>query len=689
MKTTSDKQSNWSPRNRHGAAMLVIALGALAFANFATAATWDGENEESDNWSVSSNWVGDEAPASPTTDTITFTATDAGNINIVDTSRQVGGLYYGATHTTDLGGNTLTVAGNISISSGSPTIRNGTLSLGSAESRRSITVMTGDWGNPALTLSSGTTLNAYLNGISVGIYRNGSGTLDLSAATVNCDGVANTLQVTGNINIGTGESSGGTVLLPTSLESISTTGDLLIGSGSLGFTTSGSLLSSIVVGRNFQARTSGILNIPSGVSMSVGSVGTRGYFRLGGRDWDSDGVTFTLPGGSLTGYLTDVTLTQNYNQGAITLDLSTAASVNLDITGAITVNNSTIIKLPTGTVSTGTMAIGATGTSELAGTTFSFTNTGASAVSNAGTIKGYGTVSGAGTFTSTGYVRAETGTLDLTGLTGTVSISRLYAQNSGTLALPDAAMSVTTLDAGSTGGGTVNLNGTDISMGANSVTVASSGALTGYGSISGATLTMNGTVLASGGTLDLSGFTTVASSTGSGWFVENGGAITLPARNVTANDSFTWGELATSVNSIQLDFTNVTGGDLSISVLDPDTVAFLPEGTTGDILSLWEIDGSSFTFGAGNVNLVFRYDDSRLGGLDESLLKVFHYNGSAWEQLTTEIDTGANTASVTGVSSFSPFAVGFNISGGIIPEPASLALLGLGAAWLLNRRRRA
>jgi hypothetical protein len=235
-------------------------------------------------------------------------------------------------------------------------------------------------------------------------------------------------------------------------------------------------------------------------------------------------------------------------------------------------------------------------------------------------------------------------------------------------------------------GGTAKLS--TLSMGA-------SGTIEGYGTISGTTLTMNGTVRASGGTLDLSGFTSVVNSSGTGWFVENGGAITLPTTTVAAGDGgdFTWGARAASVNSVDLDFTGVTGGNLSITVLDPDTDSYLPgfgtpSPTTGSIVSLWEIDEPGvFNFGSGTVSLVFRYDDSRLGGLDESQLKVYHYTGSAWEELVTAIDPDNHTASVSGVNSFSPFAVGFEISGGIIPEPASLALLTLGTAWMLTRRR--
>ncbi len=546
----------------------------------------------------------------------------------------------------------------------------------------------------ARVIMTGGTFEGYINNVTLGLsgwQSTGTGTLDLTSATLaavhNGTLEMNALSMGQSISYNSNACSGSLLFSDDSgINHLVIKGDFLMASGNLGE------YDALDDDYKLPANTSltiGQSGAGNEVAAIIGDAGTFGTAR----------ANVIMTGGEFKAYLSGLTLGyggyRSYGYG--TLDLSQASSVDISNTGATIIGQAGsygglgTVKLPTGTFSTGALSL-VNGTLDLAGTTFSFTDTGESAVSigTNGTLSGYGTVSGSGTFTSTGYVRADTGTLDLTGLTGPVSIDRLYAQNGGTLALPDAAMTVTTLDVGSTGGGTVNLNGTEISMGANSVTVASNGVLTGHGSISGATLTMNGTVRASGGTLDLSGFTTVASSTGSGWLVENGGAITLPATAVAEGNGgdFIWGAQAAAVNSVQLDFTNVTGGNLSISVLDPDTIAYLPAGTLGDILSLWEIDGTAFIFGDnGTVDLVFHYDDSRLGGLDESLLKVFHYTGSAWEELVTAIDTGENTATVTGVNSFSPFAVGINISGGIIPEPASLALLGLGAAWLLNRRR--
>ncbi len=550
----------------------------------------------------------------------------------------------------------------------------------------------------ASVIMTGGAFTAYLSSVSLGaegFESGGQGTLDLSAATLAA--VHNRILQMDTLLLG-GRGGKGVLVFTagTGIDHLVVKGNLTMKSGGLGQWDAGA----------------GAYKLPSNTSLTIGQSGTPVNLVIGqtsGSRTVEDG-RIIMTGGLFTAHLNDLTVGDRASVGSDsgsttgTLDLSGADSVSIVNIGGTKIASGTssrstgTVKLPVGTVSTGTLSLGSGGTGilDLAGTTFSFTDTGASAVSigATGTLIGHGKVSGAGTFTSTGFVRADTGTLDLTGLTGAVSISRLYAQNGGTLALPGTTMTVTTLDVGATGGGTVNLNGTAISMGANNVTVASSGALTGHGSISGNTLTMNGTVRASGGTLDLSGFTTVASSSGSGWLVENGGAITLPARNVAAGDGgdFIWGARASAVHSVQLDFTGVTGGDLSITVLDPDTLAFLPEGTLGSIVSLWEIDELGvFNFGSGSVDMVFRYDDSRLASLgigDESLLRVFHYTGSVWEELITEINTTAHTATVRGVRSFSPFAVGLDITNAIIPEPASLALFGLAGAGLMMRRRR-
>ncbi len=81
----------------------------------------------------------------------------------------------------------------------------------------------------------------------------------------------------------------------------------------------------------------------------------------------------------------------------------------------------------------------------------------------------------------------------------------------------------------------------------------------------------------------------------------------------------------------------------------------------------------------GDVELILHYDPTLLGGFNERDLRIYHYIDDQWEGLPTLIDAFADTATVT-VSSLSPFGVG------IIPEPASIAMLAVGGLALLHRR---
>ena len=116
--------------------------------------TWNGDDPDTDNWSADANWVGDVAPVSPMPGRLTFDDTDVGNVNRLDADRTLnGGMSViptgGGVHTTDLGGNTLTLNGGTlyvagqgtrSTYNGSLTVTNGTLRIGTVGTKANLHV---------------------------------------------------------------------------------------------------------------------------------------------------------------------------------------------------------------------------------------------------------------------------------------------------------------------------------------------------------------------------------------------------------------------------------------------------------------------------------------------------------------------------------------------------------------------
>ncbi len=233
--------------------------------------------------------------------------------------------------------------------------------------------------------------------------------------------------------------------------------------------------------------------------------------------------------------------------------------------------------------------------------------------------------------------------------------------------------------------------------------VHQTGVVKGYGTLgsAGGNLQMNGRVIADGygvdRTLNMAGAPPITNTVDNpvggtkGWYAVNHGKLTLPNLAVTAGASArNWGEDATDtsldlVNSLRLEFTGIqSAGTLSISLLASDR-ADVPEAPFaaygGTLIGIWDIvPGGGFAFGAGSVDLTFRYDDALAPATKD--LYVFHYTGGQWLPITSGIDLNTKTIWADGVTSFSLFAVGY------IPEPASALLLALASLGTLRRRQR-
>lgn len=231
----------------------------------------------------------------------------------------------------------------------------------------------------------------------------------------------------------------------------------------------------------------------------------------------------------------------------------------------------------------------------------------------------------------------------------------------------------------------------------------------------------NGRVIADGygvdRDLDLRSFSLVTSTAGldpiyapllqgdgtqAGWYAQNHGRLLLPTHTLvqdplpplafwgTAPDE--QGQAGAPVNSLFIAFQGLQEPpDLSIALLAPDH-GDVPPGTTGSILGIWDIAMDGTLPEETSAMLAIRYDDflaSALGLAEEDIL-IYHFDGLGWVPLTTFVDTQNHLAIAGDITSFSPFAVGLNITNqpAAIPEPATLALLALGGLGLLRRRRR-
>lgn len=177
-----------------------------------------------------------------------------------------------------------------------------------------------------------------------------------------------------------------------------------------------------------------------------------------------------------------------------------------------------------------------------------------------------------------------------------------------------------------------------------------------------------------------------------GWYARNRAKLVLGDVAITAGtQTRNLGETGSDtvidrVNSARVTLVGSTaGGVLSYGLLAPDhgAVPVNPFWLDTNFIGLWDIGTTASGFSS--ANLEFRYDHVALAaqGLLPADLAVYHYTDGAWLKLNSSL-LGDQRILGTGATSFSLFAVG---SLSIVPEPGSLALLGLGVLAVTMRRR--
>jgi len=221
------------------------------------------------------------------------------------------------------------------------------------------------------------------------------------------------------------------------------------------------------------------------------------------------------------------------------------------------------------------------------------------------------------------------------------------------------------------------------------------------------TLKSNGRIVAQGyGTdrdLDLSAFTSFQNTLDNpvggtnGWYATDHGRLLLPTLALPASGTTYWGEQGDLdlVNAVRIVTSGTAGGNLNVMLLASDRAEL--EYTTGSLVSVYDFQPAGFGFGDGTATLTFRYDDAGAAalGLAEADLRLYHFTGSQWLDVTASVDTVAKTITSLAMDSFSMFAAGAQVRyeppapAVEIPEPASGLALLAGLALVLRRRRRA
>ena len=125
-------------------------------------------------------------------------------------------------------------------------------------------------------------------------------------------------------------------------------------------------------------------------------------------------------------------------------------------------------------------------------------------------------------------------------------------------------------------------------------------------------------------------------------------ANTATGTNVTVAPSVPAG-----TGPVALTFSSVlVAGDTTVTVTDPAGGPAPPTGfTLGDPPVYYDI--STTASFAGQATICFNYGSINFGG---GTPRLFHYQGGAWVDITTSLDTGTSTICGS-TSSFSPFAI--------------------------------
>lgn len=725
-------------------AVLLLVLAAAGGGKASMAAViWDGS--DSDAWEDPNNWVGGSLPGNGQDANIGTTAAGGELIAVVDVTTDVslgGTVTFG---TVTVGVNNNTTSGTLNVKTGA-TLKTNTLNIGTGGGTTGVVHLddagltgmslvtigsaAGGIGSitragttPASEIISTTNLFVYGSGtygaatgdvISTKVHARSGGTVDLSDQTLTVP----TIQF--------GEtSSSGALTRTTGNLSVSTLLDA-VGSG-----TSISITAADVLGGTVKVRNDAALTLGADVTTPTVIAQSGATLDMNGNNIGSSGTPITL----LAFEGSTSTLTRGGGTiHAETLEIDSGATFVPDTLGGGGDTANTLLFVQHGTLSMGTQDVTTPGELRLG-------QSGNPAVVSrtTGNID-VGTLRVQSATTTFDFITGDTVGGEVTVLAGST-----VNQNFTPQLVVGGAMSVdgaeTTYNMGAGAdlevGGTLTVgsggdvtpravfnfgtaSGTaSVSSSANNQTlrVFDGGELRGWGVIDlsngagGGQITQNGRVVADGfGTaaapLDLSSFNTVANNAengvgqDNGWFAVDQGKLILPDLAITTANAgnFTWGDSINDdtpdmINSIYFHFEDgVDGGAsnagaLSISLLATDHPNVEPLLDTP--LAVWEIQPDE-NLAFATVDLAIRYDDLLAGleGLVEADLKLLHFVGGEWIDVTDSVDDTNKIISAVGLTSFSQFAVAAGVTAPFVPEPSTLTLLGLGAAGLLRRRSR-